>query len=318
MTSTSITTATSTRLIIDTPQPTNTEKPLSTNTPEPTAEADSTATFTPQPTDTVEPSQTPKPTFTLTPSVNELVFVVETRIEEGKIYFDVETNLPDDMEIMITTSYGLDIWGQGKGTVASGILTVGPFTRHGQPYLPEEYNLSISSPLMKLQPESVQQALGENGSNYYGDYYENGRIDFDSTFIVPGNQQTTKLFIQQELESMQTHLDYLIYKLDELDNAKGKDKLDWIAFVRDWNVDLQEHRESFIQEFGGTTNDYNGFCTRAFFEIGVAYPEIFILYHDYDDFVEGKITQGSLDSLVSVFMTRIDNMKNEISSCQNR
>jgi hypothetical protein len=304
--------------VVNTQAPTSTSPAMDSLTPTSTPEP----TYTPESTPTPEPSKTPtvavtsQPTPISEPSTTELVFDFNTRFEDGKIYFDIETNLPDGMDIMFTVVSGEDIWGQSKVQVSSGSVTAGPFSRQGEPYPPGEYELSISSPLLRLQPSEVQQILGENGENFYGDYIKEGRIDFETSFTVEGNQEETQQLKEQELSSMQIHLTYLNDKLDSLDQAKGKDISDWTGWSREWNIDLQEYRGTFDQEFGANINEYKGYCRSAFLDIGIAYGDIFILWQSYDDFVEGKLAESELETRIADLRTLLDEAQIAITTCQ--
>lgn len=113
---------------------------------------------------------------------------------DGKYKVACETNLPDGMELMVTldnsdavaTKYGITAKGEkltdaefktlmensykGQGTpkVENGKFEV---TFSGDNLLPGEYELSISSPLAKLQQDSsVKDQLGANGANLKGKY----------------------------------------------------------------------------------------------------------------------------------------------------
>jgi hypothetical protein len=307
---------------VNTQTPTSTtptmNPPTSTSTHEPSYTRE--PTHTPENIPSLEPSKTPTvaitPTASPTPSPTELEFDFTPRFENGEIYFDIETNLPDGMDIMFTVVSGEDIWGQSKAQVSSGVVTVGPFSRQGEPYPPGDYELSISSPLLMLQSLEVQQRLGENGKNFYGDYIEEGQVDFETTFTVEGDQGETQRLKEQELSSMQNHLTYLNNKLDSLEQAKGKDIADWTGWSREWNTDLQEHREIFIQEFGANINEYKGYCRNAFLDIGTAYGDIFILWQSYDDFVEGKLAESDLQTRIADLRTLLDEAGTSITMCQ--
>jgi len=303
---------TSTNSAMDSSTSTNT--PESTYTPEPTNTSESVSTLEPSKTPTMVITPTSSPTSE--PSSTELVFNFNTRFEDGKIYFDIETNLPDGMDIMFTVVSGEDILGQDKVQVSSGFITAGPFSRQGEPYPPGEYELSVSSPLLRLQPSEVQQILGKNGENFYGDYIEEGRVDFETTFTVEGNQGETQRLKEQEISSMQIHLAYLSDKLDSLDQAKDKDIAEWTGWSREWNIDLQEHRETFDQEFGANINEYNGYCRNAFWDIGIAYGDIFILWQSYDDFVEGELAESELQTRVTDLRTSLDEAEIALTTCQ--
>ena len=188
-------TSTPTETPAPTETPTPTDTPVPTETPTPT----DTPTDTPASTKTPTPTETPAPTETPVPQPVETAFNVNVRIESGKVYFDVLTNLPDSMQFMFTVADSEGgIEGQAKAEIANGAMSVGPFSKKGEPYPPGKYIISISSPLLRLQPPEVQKAMGESGENVYGEYIFEGRVDYEKPFVVkeqlssPEGREVTK------------------------------------------------------------------------------------------------------------------------------
>lgn len=280
-------------------------------------------TMPPEPTDTpVPPTEAPKPTDTLVPTTMpqpmEVVFNVNVRIESGKIYFDVETNLPDGMQFMFTIEGSDGILGQSKTEIVGSTMSAGPFSRKGEPYPPGEYILSITSPLLRLQPPEVQEILGEAGENVYGEYISEGRVDFEMPFTIGGSQeelQQLKELKEQELTSLQEHLSHLEDKLIQLEQKKGMDKLQWTSWSREWNTDLREHKDSYIQEFGANINEYKGYCRNAFLDIGIGYGDIFILWQSYDNLLENKIAEDELDTRKARLRSLLDEAQTALKTC---
>lgn len=279
-----------------------------------------------EPTDTSQPpappTDTPKPTDTLVPTAisqpMEAVLNVDVRIESGQVYFDVETNLPDGMQFMFTVENSDGILGQSKTEVVGGRISAGPFSRKGEPYPPGEYMLSITSPLLRLQPPEVQEILGEAGENVYGEYISEGRVDFEMPFTIDGGQeelQELKELKEQELTSLQEHLSYLEDKLTQLEQAKSMDELQWTSWSREWNTDLREHKESYTQEFGANINEYKGYCRNAFLDIGIGYGDILILWKSHDDLLENQITEDELDTRKAELRTLLDEAHTALTTC---
>jgi hypothetical protein len=87
-----------------------------------------------------------------------------TRDANGKIYISGNTTLPNEMNLMISLrSERGEYFGQDKVVVRSGKYKTSGFSNKGSALPGGNYKVSISSPLMSLQPASVKQRLGESG-----------------------------------------------------------------------------------------------------------------------------------------------------------
>lgn len=87
----------------------------------------------------------------------------------GKIEVAGETNLPDGMQLMISLrNPNTDYFAQDKVTVNEGRFRSAAFSNRGAALPSGTYEVSISSPLPRLQPSSVRAAIGENGEGLKG------------------------------------------------------------------------------------------------------------------------------------------------------
>lgn len=82
----------------------------------------------------------------------------------NKVKITIATNLPDEMILMMDLKDSGSYWAQSEGTVRGGKL-VTTFGNVGT----GNYRLTISSPVVEIQPENVKAVLGENGKNMVGD-----------------------------------------------------------------------------------------------------------------------------------------------------
>jgi hypothetical protein len=89
----------------------------------------------------------------------------------NKIKITVTTNLPDGMELMMDLKDSGSYWAQDNVTVSGGNLV----TTFGNVTI-GSYRLTITSPVVEIQPENVKAVLGENGKNMVGDL-----VIFDQT-----------------------------------------------------------------------------------------------------------------------------------------
>ncbi len=75
------------------------------------------------------------------------------------------TNLPDGMQLMMDLKDSANYWATGKATVYNGSFE----TTFGN-VSTGTYHLTITSPVVEVQPENVRAILGENGKNMVGNF----------------------------------------------------------------------------------------------------------------------------------------------------
>lgn len=105
----------------------------------------------------------------------ELNLNVEEKIKEGKVFFDISTNLPDNTTGSIAlTNKDIDYTAQDKFEVNAGKAEAGPYSLKGESLPSGTYEVSVSTPLAEIQPDDVFIEIGEDYSNYTGDQFEDG------------------------------------------------------------------------------------------------------------------------------------------------
>ena len=104
----------------------------------------------------------------------DVMFDVSDREENGKVFFDIKTNLPDNMVLMLSLKND-DYYGQSKGKVNNGTFTSSGFSDKGSK-LVGHYKLEISSIFPSLQDSDVVAKIGTQGEFLSGKYVndENG------------------------------------------------------------------------------------------------------------------------------------------------
>jgi len=88
---------------------------------------------------------------------------------EGAVTVAAETNLPDGTELGATlrASDG-SFTAQDRQTVASGTVTFGPFSMRDEPLPPGHYDVDVTMPIARNQPDAVRAVIGEHGENLRG------------------------------------------------------------------------------------------------------------------------------------------------------
>ena len=120
----------------------------------------------------------------------KLMFEVEEFYENGKVLFDINTNLPNHTSGMIRLeNENIDYIGQDSFMILEGKSEVGPFGQKGENLPSGEYKVTITTPLATIQDDNVYSKIGENYKNYIGDKFkedEIGRtINYSFTINIP-------------------------------------------------------------------------------------------------------------------------------------
>lgn len=101
----------------------------------------------------------------------EVILEPSYEISDGKVLFTVNTNLPDNTQLMLTLSDGAAYTAQTKITVKNGAAVSEGFSNKGE-QLSGHYSLSVSMSLPKLQDESVIAVIGTKGEFLTGEFVE--------------------------------------------------------------------------------------------------------------------------------------------------
>lgn len=115
------------------------------------------------------------------PKKFEVSLDVSVDENSGKPVFTVDTNLPNETNLMLTLSRG-DYTGQTHVIVKNGVASSEEFSDKGSPLASGEYLLTVSMSIPKLQSDAVRKVIGENGENMTGKYVLDSEIG-DSVYI---------------------------------------------------------------------------------------------------------------------------------------
>ena len=96
--------------------------------------------------------------------INVIMSILSVEFIEGnKAKIIVTTNLPDGMDLMMDLKGSGSYWAQDSVVVSGGKLV----TTFGNVSI-GNYRLTVTSPVVEVQPENVKAVLGENGKNMVG------------------------------------------------------------------------------------------------------------------------------------------------------
>lgn len=98
---------------------------------------------------------------------------VTSELYDGKVRFQVSSNIPEGTPIIFTLS-GRNYIAQCKTTLENNILISEWFSDKGSPIKHGFYTLNVSSPISNVLPDNIKKIFGERNRNIYGQY-----VNFD-------------------------------------------------------------------------------------------------------------------------------------------
>lgn len=95
--------------------------------------------------------------------------------DEHKVLVVGVTNLPDGTDLLVSVRRKESrFYADGKAKVSDGKFRAGPFSDKQRPLAPGRYVVEVLAPLAAVQPRPVQEALGNNYSNFTGPLVRKG------------------------------------------------------------------------------------------------------------------------------------------------
>ena len=182
---------------------------------------------------------------------------IETQIEDNNlVYATVETNLPDDTNIVVSlvgigesneTGYNTNYKADASLQIVGGKAVAGPFSNNGVALPFGNYKVEVLVPLVETQPENVQKVLGKNMRNVKGDLVvadESGNYIYNEADLVMPDLangltvQEKKLYdgavswiVFQRLTSIKSGIDIIVsdFYFNEAvrDDTKGMAAIDY-------------------------------------------------------------------------------------------
>ena len=126
-----------------------------------------------------------------------VTFAVAPRLENGKLYFDVTSNLPDGMRFMAAIADDMGIINSMDATlervdlvIQDGAMEIGPFPTWNNHFPSGEYTLYLNSYHPFRQPPEVLAVIGEKGGKMTGEYVSKQAVIFIKSFMVTGAGRT--------------------------------------------------------------------------------------------------------------------------------
>lgn len=210
----------------------------------------------------------PKPVGKINVTLN-----ISPNINDGKVIFKGDTNLPEGTELLVTLQNKDKYKGQANATVTNGTFETEEFSQQDKALPSGKYNVEIVMPIASVQPDSVKEIIGENSSNLEGNLVKNEKLGkivrATKDFEITKNQTTnnSKSDKQKETQQLKQHEKFLKDTFDSItrEAAKHKNSYDvysWSSFARSTRDKISNDRaifeESFIPLPGKVSGDNMG------------------------------------------------------------
>lgn len=110
------------------------------------------------------PSPEPAP-----PSTIEVELAIDVALNpDGSVSVSAQTNLPDGTDLGGTVVALGDFMAQDSQVVENGAAEFGPFSDGGAPLPAGTYDVSVTMPIARNQPDAVKAIIGDAGENLTG------------------------------------------------------------------------------------------------------------------------------------------------------
>jgi hypothetical protein len=104
--------------------------------------------------------------------------------EDGSVTVSAVSNLPDGTELGSTVFQEGSFMAQDSQTLHDGTATFGPFSDKGNPIPSGTYDVSVTMPIARNQPEDVKAIIGDAGENLTGPLVSEESITGDAVVSV--------------------------------------------------------------------------------------------------------------------------------------
>lgn len=133
---------------------------------------------------TASPSATPTTDEECSGEPFEVDIMYDITVDaSGGVIVRAESNLPDGAQMNASFFVLNGYFGQDDGVLADGAVTFGPFSDKGTP-LRGDYEMSITLPIARNQPESIQACIGAAGELMTGPLVHTEEITGDQVASV--------------------------------------------------------------------------------------------------------------------------------------
>ena len=215
---------------------------------------------------------------------------ITAQIESDNLaYVTVETNLPDETNIIISlvgagnsndTGYNTNYKADDSLQIVDGRAVAGPFSNNGVALPFGNYKVEVTVPLAETQPQDVQKIFGKNMRNVRGDLVvedEGGNYLYKETALTMSDlangltTQEKKLYdgalswiVMQRLTSIKGGQDIIVSNMSfndaVRDDTRGMVWIDYKTttynFDADKSLDSENHEALMLLDYIGVTKRF--------------------------------------------------------------
>lgn len=215
---------------------------------------------------------------------------ITAQIESDNLaYVTVETNLPDETNIIISlvgagnsndTGYNTNYKADDSLQIVDGRAVAGPFSNNGVALPFGNYKVEVTVPLAETQPQDVQKVFGKNMRNVRGDLVvedEGGNYLYKETALTMSDlangltTQEKKLYdgalswiVMQRLASIKGGQDIIVSNMSfndaVRDDTRGMVWIDYKTttynFDADKSLDSENHEALMLLDYIGVTKRF--------------------------------------------------------------
>lgn len=266
-----------------------------------------------------EEEKRPEPTNDNPEPINVNVYI-DQKVQSGSVFISGKINLPDETLLSVSLSRGLSYYASTKATVQNGSFSTEGFSHKGQPIRNGDYELKISTPIAKRQPDSVKKRIGDHGEYLRGDWVTKGAGIFKDDNLV---KFKTNFIIENSVEAKDDTPNLLSY-LKQYENhyamLEGAMQVNSFTslWFKNWNQDLSSIRKRFSNEFGSSSKEYKGECPQGFFNIAVSGGYMFNVWSEYNSLKSGRGKLQTFQDMQGYVAEHLETAHKELSRCQQQ
>lgn len=244
---------------------------------------------------------------------------IKPQLVNGKLYIEGVTNLPDQMDLLVSVSKGTNYSSDSTVKVMHGTFKSEEFSHYGEPLKNGVYDIEVSSPLARFQDISVQNIIGKHGEKLAGKLVEKGNDIVEGDYFInlkekytiknSANVENDLPLLVEYLNKFQSHYANLLTDIDNHKIEKGNRSGEWFR-------KLESLKEEFRNKFGSNLNEYKGDCPQAFLHISLTANYMRFVLSSYNAFVGGRASQNKFNEMKMEVKDSTKKSKDSLDGCK--
>jgi hypothetical protein len=129
--------------------------------------------------------QSADPAESSAPATIEVELTMDVVVnDDGSVSLSAKSNLPDGTELGGSVFAEGSFTAQDPGVLRGGRVDFGPFSDKGNPLSAGTYDVSVTMPIARNQPDEVKAIIGEHGENLTGPQVSKESITGDAVVEI--------------------------------------------------------------------------------------------------------------------------------------